>query len=536
MKACFSFTASGALMWEEFEHQSRNDDCLSRLLFISVTSDGRTERDLFASVIGYSLAVHIMQGLPTTPLSQAPSGLILAHPSSKWKVVRSMLGFVFLVLIIVQVSAVTIFAGVLDSDFDGDLGPSDPLLTIFGSLCLIPCVLGFTFLRRPKLTHVIRGTESSFGLTFNMIAPQTAIQSTHPILVEHHLVRDSSPLEMPPGKHLWWLFFGGVFISSMCMFPMLLFGLNVFSVLLFVLIAIPAFIIGFSTPVFAWWSTLSAYFGLPTTRRLAEWMLIAGMVSALPAILINSFFSPILLNGIGLDTTDPMSLGYGMILFLSAPIGEEICKAAAILALARFIDSPRRGFQIGFTVGLGFALLENSVYIMTAFVDVEYSAFTFAFTSLLRGIGSIPAHGLWTGISGYAIGWYLMTRMPKVTQEGYIAAPKSAIPINNQPWVLMNDAGQIVKQSATEFSQPIQVPRWLCSSKEAAFPLPKSPIYGIGLAILFHSFWNGSMWLLGVIFQDSHAALQFVFVLGWLMFLILALWQITRRILPTALS
>ena len=100
----------------------------------------------------------------------------------------------------------------------------------------------------------------------------------------------------------------------------------------------------------------------------------------------------------------------------------------------------------------------------------------------------------------------------------------------------MNDAGQIVKQSATEFSQPIQVPRWLCSSKEAAFPLPKSPIYGIGLAILFHSFWNGSMWLLGVIFQDSHAALQFVFVLGWLMFLILALWQITRRILPTALS
>ncbi|MBT5594794.1 MAG: hypothetical protein HOJ60_04585, partial [Euryarchaeota archaeon] len=97
-----------------------------------------------------------MQSMPATPLTPAPPGLTLAHPSSKWKVVRSMLGFVFLVLIIVQVSSIAIFAGILDSDLDGDLGPSNPLLTIFGSLCLIPCVIGFTFLRRPKLTHVVR--------------------------------------------------------------------------------------------------------------------------------------------------------------------------------------------------------------------------------------------------------------------------------------------------------------------------------------------------------------------------------------------
>ena len=523
-------------MWEKFERQSRNDDCLSRLLFISVTSDGRTERDLFVSVIGYSLPVHIMQSMPATPLTPAPPGLTLAHPSSKWKVVRSMLGFVFLVLIIVQVSSIAIFAGILDSDLDGDLGPSNPLLTIFGSLCLIPCVIGFTFLRRPKLTHVVRGTESVFGLTFNMIVPQTAIQSSQPILVEHHLVRDSSPLEMPPGKHLWWLFFGGVFISTICMLPMMIFGLNIFTGLLMGLIAIPAFIIGFSTPVFAWWSTLSAYFGLPTTRRLAEWMLIAGMVSALPAILINSFFSPIILNGIGLDTADPMSLGYGMILFLSAPIGEEICKAAAILALARFVDSPRRGFQIGFTVGLGFALLENFTYVLTAFGAGEYSAISFPFITILRGISSIPAHGLWTGISGYAIGWYLTTRKPRVTQQGYITAPENTVPVTNQPWVLMNDYGQIVKQSATEFSQPILVPRWMCSSREEAFTLPKNPFYAIGLAILFHSFWNGSSWFLGVLFNDVHWFIQIVYILGWPIFLILALWQITRRILPTALS
>jgi len=447
-----------------------------------------------------------------------------------------MLGFVFLVLIIVQVSFVSIFGGILDSDFDGDLGPSNPLLSLFGTVCLIPCIAGFTFLRRPRLTHVIRGHESIEGRTFNMIAPHTAIQSSQPIHVDHHLVRDSTPLEMPPGKHLWWLFFGGVSISTLCMFPMMIFGLNLFTALLFGLIAIPAFVVGFSTPVFAWWSTLNAYFGLSTTRRLAEWMLIAGMVSAAPAVVINSFVSPILLNGLGFETLDPMNLGYGMILFLSAPIGEELCKAAAILALTRFIDSPRRGFQIGFTVGLGFALLENSIYIMSTFAAGEASALVFPFTSFVRGIGSIPAHGLWTGISGYAIGSYLSTRAVTPAQPGYQVFSDRTAPLNTDQWMLLGASGEVMKQSATEFSQPIQMPKWLCSSKEKAFPLPKKPIYGIALAMMFHSFWNGSSWLVSIVFSETHDAIFLFAILGWTAFLIGGLWLITRKILPTALS
>ena len=477
-----------------------------------------------------------MQGLPTTPLTPPPPGLTLAHPSTPWKVVRSMLGFVFLVLIIVQVSFVSIFGGILDSDFDGDLGPSNPLLSLFGTVCLIPCIAGFTFLRRPRLTHVIRGHESIEGRTFNMIAPHTAIQSSQPIHVDHHLVRDSTPLEMPPGKHLWWLFFGGVSISTLCMFPMMIFGLNLFTALLFGLIAIPAFVVGFSTPVFAWWSTLNAYFGLSTTRRLAEWMLIAGMVSAAPAVVINSFASPILLNGLGFETLDPMNLGYGMILFLSAPIGEELCKAAAILALTRFIDSPRRGFQIGFTVGLGFALLENSIYIMSTFAAGEASALVFPFTSFVRGIGSIPAHGLWTGISGYAIGSYLSTRAVTPAQPGYQVFSDRTAPLNTDQWMLLGASGEVMKQSATEFSQPIQMPKWLCSSKEKAFPLPKKPIYGIALAMMFHSFWNCSSWLVSIVFSETHDAIFLFAILGWTAFLIGGLWLITRKILPTALS
>ena len=501
----------------------------------SVTSDGRTERDLFVNVIGVSHAVHFMQGLPITPLSPPPAGLVLAYPSSKWKTIRSMLGFVILLFIVANVSTSLIFGGLLDSDFDGDLGPSEPWYTLFGSLCLTPCVAGFAFFRRPKLTHIIRAQSSVFGNTFNMIAPRTAVQTFDKVTVEHHLVRDTTPLEMPSGKQLWWLFFGGVFFSSVCMLPLLVMGLNLFTGVLFALIAIPAFIIGFSTPVFAWWSTSNSYFGLPTTRRLAEWMLIAGMISTLPAIAINSFLSPLILNGVGLETSEASSLGFGLILMLSAPIGEELCKAAAVLALAKFIDSPRRGFQIGFTVGLGFALLENSVYILGAFSSGEDAAITFALTSFLRAISSIPGHGVWTGISGYAIGTYLQKRKEPLVVPGYQQSHSEPTPANDN-WVLVDSAGRIMKYSVTEHMQMSTPPRWLSSTPEKAIALPTRPVKALALAMLLHSFWNGSLWGLSLVLTDAHILIDLSVSVVWLSVLILALWQFTRHILPTALS
>ena len=65
------------------------------------------------------------------------------------------------------------------------------------------------------------------------------------------------------------------------------------------------------------------------------------------------------------------------------------------------MDGGKRGFQIGFTVGLGFALIENLQYILLSF---EAGFTGFALTALIRGIGSIPGHAFWTGITGYAIG------------------------------------------------------------------------------------------------------------------------------------
>ena len=501
----------------------------------SVTSDGRTERDLFVNVIGVSHAVHLMQGLPITPLSPPPAGLILAYPSSKWKTIRSMLGFVILLFIVANVSTTLIFGGLLDGDFDGDLGPSEPLLTLFGSLCLIPCVAGFAFFRRPRLTHVIRAQNSVFGNTFNLIAPKTAVQTFERVTVEHHLIRDTTPLEMPDGKQLWWLFFAGVFFSTVCMLPLLVMGLNIFTGVLFALVAIPAFIVGFSTPVFAWWSTSNSYFGLPTTRRLAEWMLIAGMISTLPAIAINSFLSPVLLNGVGLETTDVSNLGFGLILMLSAPIGEELCKAAAVLALSRFIDGPRRGFQVGFTVGLGFALLENSMYILGAFMSGEETAITFALTSVLRAISSIPGHGVWTGISGFAIGSYLHQKKARLVVPGYQQTQPERIQ-SNENWVLIDSAGHVMKHSNQEQNQPLLPPSWLSAPPEKAIPLSKKPLQALGFAMILHSFWNGSLWALSLLLADAHVLLGLLVSTVWMSMLILALWQFTRRIFPTVLS
>jgi len=56
------------------------------------------------------------------------------------------------------------------------------------------------------------------------------------------------------------------------------------------------------------------------------------------------------------------------------------------------------------------------------------------------------------------------------------------------------------------------------------------------LAMLFHSFWNGSSWLVSIVFADAHDAVFLIAILGWTVFLIVGLWLITRKILPTALS
>ena len=124
------------------------------------------------------------------------------------------------------------------------------------------------------------------------------------------------------------------------------------------------------------------------------------MAAGVPAILINSWLTPILVPSSWSTGTEEF-----IIYSLSAPIGEEIFKFLAVICFISSIKGPKSGFQVGFTVGLGFAIAENFQYLLLSYGG---GGFTGLFiTSLIRGIGSIPGHAVWTSFSGAALGWWI---------------------------------------------------------------------------------------------------------------------------------
>lgn len=472
-----------------------------------------------------------MQGLAKTPLSPAPNNLYLSQTSSRWKTVSSMLGLVIIVFFLVQIAVLSV-SGFVDSNFDGKIGPSDPFQVMLGAICSTPFLLIFIVLRRPKLAHIVRLESTEIGSTAHLIAPSTLIQTPYQTSIQHHLVHNTGPLEVPPLKHLWIIFILGTLISTLCMLP-LLFSSSILSILLFVLIAIPAWLIGFSTPVFAWWATSNEYFGLKTTKRQGEWMLIAGMLSTFPALIINSIISPIIISFLGISMDGMESLGFGMILFLSAPIGEELSKAVAILFLSRFIDSPKRGFQIGFSVGLGFALLENMSYILSSIAVGEGAAISFVLTTVLRAIGSIPGHATWTAITGFAIGHYITDK--KRNHDIINNVQKINKKDNESQWILFDKkTGQPISSSSTNI-QPV-LPKWLSAGEKKAIAMTKSPLKALLIAMLCHGIWNGTMWVSSKLLVNTSLLFSFIVNMTLVIILITILWTILRRLIPYAIS
>ena len=141
------------------------------------------------------------------PLSPTPAGFALWHPSSPWKTVRSMLWLVLLLSLITQFTAL-LFATIFDSNFDGIFGPTDSLLTLISAICLTPLLIILVYIRRPKLLQLIKASPSIEGATQHILDQQTVVMSPMPTTIKHHIVKDSTPLEMPKSSHLWALFFG----------------------------------------------------------------------------------------------------------------------------------------------------------------------------------------------------------------------------------------------------------------------------------------------------------------------------------------
>ncbi len=327
------------------------------------------------------------------PLTPAPEGIRLATESKPWRNYWRMLGTVILAFVVIWFGVSIVVAGAIYNDF---------ILSGLGAFCSIAPLPFLIMLHRPKMVHVRLAVPDPSGNTHHPLPEGGSLMTPQPSSFQRFLTPDDSVLDMPPLRQVWGAFLVTVILGVILSVPLLMSLLSENEdsfILVYILSFVPVMLLciaAFSIPVFAWWATSSKVLGLPTRRRDAEAWLIAGMASALPALLVNSFVFPALLPG-GLSSESVWALTAT----ISAPVGEEIFKMFAVCMFLPMIRNAKKGFQVGFTVGLGFALIENLSYIMGSGI---YGAITLTMTTVVRGIGSIPAHALWTGITGFAIG------------------------------------------------------------------------------------------------------------------------------------
>ncbi len=80
------------------------------------------------------------------------------------------------------------------------------------------------------------------------------------------------------------------------------------------------------------------------------------------------------------------------------PITEELIKALPVLFFAFvFSDNREKLLSIGFSLGVGFAILENIVILLQNFSTVSL------FWAVIRGFGSALMHGICTGVIGLGL-------------------------------------------------------------------------------------------------------------------------------------
>jgi len=380
------------------------------------------------------------------------------------------------------------------------------------------------------------------------------------------LVKDDSILDVPPNRQLWGIFSAvilvGVTISAMLYSEVE--SLEIIAVLLFILIGIPIWFVGFSLPVLAWWGTSNKLLGLPTRRRDAEAWLMAGMASAFPAFIFNSLIAPEIVPFDSVYWTEFSLLAVG------APLCEEIFKAMAVALFLPYIKGPKHGFQVGFTVGLGFALIENFQYIGFSLLGGPVGL---SFTILVRGIGSIPGHAVWTAISGTAIGWMatdkeLKAKLSWKARSMAISAidivegigidtdgdgdlsgfdgsrPTMADAVNqaskeneeSKPWMIIGqetDADNLTDSELGVRGFSVAYAEYRVSRALSGIHTPRGVAPALALSIAGHSFWNGSSFL-----SLSAAQLLGLGELGstlaafaWIIFLICSVLLVARGVI-----
>ena len=443
------------------------------------------------------------------PLTPPPSNLQMARPSRPWRMYGRIVGLVILLFLF----EILLFYGWALSIY------GNPLYGAGSLICAIPVMLGVMAMRRPRAVLLERAVPDSNGQQLHVITAHTgSLQTPMPTRLDRHLMRDDSVLDVPSSTAAW-IIFAVTILCSAGLWYMLIVG-DIGAQLIATLLLIPAIIIGFSIPVMGWWSHSTKRIGLPTLRRDAEAWLIAGVLSAIPALFINSiiFVEIVRLFAPNISTTGLEGLGA----VISAPVGEELCKAGAIWFFASKIKSPKHGFQIGFTVGLGFAILENLLYIV--------SSGGFPLNMLVRGLGAIPGHAVWTGLTGAAMGWVLMrsraTELQKAAEFGLKIQPPE---VQDTQWKLIDkDSGEVIETPGQVVESgisvgPSGVEIWMPAApiiqKEPwiRVPLPENIGLGLGLAMIGHASWNGILTVFDLFAENSGMSEMMIILLSYIL-------------------
>jgi len=454
------------------------------------------------------------------PLEEPPKNLRIARRSQPWSIYSRMLGTV-LPAFFLMYTLLFIILGLVSLE---------PVIVLASSICSAPLVFLILRLHRPRLVHVRLAVPDSSGSEAHALPEGGSLRTPMKTSLSRFLVNDDSILDVPPSRQLWSLFAAMISIGVATSY-MLLAVSETIGIIIFLFLAIPLWLIGFSLPVLAWWGTSNKLLGLPTRRRDAEAWLMAGMASAFPAFIFNSLVAPEIVP------FEQQSQGFEFILLAFwAPIFEEIFKAMAVAIFFPFILGPKHGFQVGFTVGLGFALIENFQYIGLSVFGGPASA---SFTILVRGIGSIPGHAIWTAISGTAIGWLASDKQlrQRVSSKARSIAI-SAIDLAEGAGIDVDGDGDLSgfdgdRVNPEEAPQPIQISSheggsnsWMIigseeddmvdndlkskfstsdfilsygdefsEKKPVGFLPPRGLLPALLASILGHSFWNGSSYI-----------------------------------------
>lgn len=166
---------------------------------------------------------------------------------------------------------------------------------------------------------------------------------------------------------------------------------------------------------------------------------------AIVATAISIVAQWMLAGAVGLRTLfDPRML---VMVVLVAPLVEELSKAMGLRIIDDEHPEPEDGYIYGGAVGLGFAAVENTIYVLNALALADER--TAIATAIYRGVATVALHGAASAVAGYGIWLARYGGRPLWGLWGVLAAIALHVAYNvlsalSLPWATLGAAGVAV--------------------------------------------------------------------------------------------